>query len=480
MTVNEMERKSGLDRANIRFYEKEGLLTPERKENGYRDYSEEDLQLLLRIKLLRRLDFSLDSIRALKEGNAALEEALNRRLAGIGAQRQALNATEQVCREMRQDGAQFQTLDAQRYLRSYDSALRLPANPTIRPTVPQSDRVLPPRTPWRRWLARMLDLTITNILIMGVLAIVFRVNINNIPGIVEWLLGYVNWALLIPLEALLLSKFGTTPGKWIMGLRLEHADGRKLEFSHAATRTWEVFGRGYGYGIPIYNYYRMWKSYKEVRDGEEPEWDYNVTQYATDYHWWRTVAYIAATVALFLIMLWAALVPTMPKHRGDDLTVAEFVENYNKLARFHDVDDEVLGTDGVYRANNGTVTIYIEDSDSGELELQFEESDGVLQAVSYERECSRLYYGSATDSEGKQAIQLTVMSLAWADSNMIKTRRSVDVLNEFIAHQEGTLEREILGWRLTYEIVDLEDAPDESETFRRDKYQVSFCMEKMA
>ena len=38
MTIKEMETRSGLTRANIRFYEAEGLLTPQRRPNGYRDY----------------------------------------------------------------------------------------------------------------------------------------------------------------------------------------------------------------------------------------------------------------------------------------------------------------------------------------------------------------------------------------------------------------------------------------------------------
>ena len=73
MTIQEMERRSGLERTNIRFYEREGLLNPQRRENGYRDYSEEDLQLLLKIKLLRRLGFPLDAIRSLKNGDTALQ-----------------------------------------------------------------------------------------------------------------------------------------------------------------------------------------------------------------------------------------------------------------------------------------------------------------------------------------------------------------------------------------------------------------------
>ncbi len=45
MTIKEIEELSGMTRANIRFYEAEGLLAPVRGQNGYRDYAEEDLIL---------------------------------------------------------------------------------------------------------------------------------------------------------------------------------------------------------------------------------------------------------------------------------------------------------------------------------------------------------------------------------------------------------------------------------------------------
>ena len=46
MNIKEIEERSGLTRANIRYYEQEGLLAPARRENKYRDYSEEDLETL--------------------------------------------------------------------------------------------------------------------------------------------------------------------------------------------------------------------------------------------------------------------------------------------------------------------------------------------------------------------------------------------------------------------------------------------------
>ena len=43
MTSKEMEQRSGVPRANIRYYEAQGLLTPQRAKNGYREYSQADL-----------------------------------------------------------------------------------------------------------------------------------------------------------------------------------------------------------------------------------------------------------------------------------------------------------------------------------------------------------------------------------------------------------------------------------------------------
>ena len=52
MTIREIEDATGLPRANVRYYESLGLIHPARAANGYRDYRQEDLDTLLKIKLL--------------------------------------------------------------------------------------------------------------------------------------------------------------------------------------------------------------------------------------------------------------------------------------------------------------------------------------------------------------------------------------------------------------------------------------------
>ena len=57
---------SGVSAANIRFYEKQGLLrVGERSSNTYRSYSDGDIHQLRFIRLCRTMDMSLEEVRTL-------------------------------------------------------------------------------------------------------------------------------------------------------------------------------------------------------------------------------------------------------------------------------------------------------------------------------------------------------------------------------------------------------------------------------
>ena len=118
MTSKEMEARSGVARANIRYYEAEGLLHPNRAENGYRDYSEADLVVLEKIKLLRRLGVTIEELKALTSGGAALSAVLDRRLADELAESAPPHAVQDRPRERRVDENRRRTAgEAQRVLR---------------------------------------------------------------------------------------------------------------------------------------------------------------------------------------------------------------------------------------------------------------------------------------------------------------------------------------------------------------------------
>ncbi len=64
MQINELEKMTGVSAKTIRYYEEIALLPPpNRKPNGYRDYSESDIERLKLVSGARHLDFSLAEIK---------------------------------------------------------------------------------------------------------------------------------------------------------------------------------------------------------------------------------------------------------------------------------------------------------------------------------------------------------------------------------------------------------------------------------
>jgi len=62
--INEISRLYGIGADSLRYYERLGVLTPQRDVNGYRLYSLKDIYKLNVIRDLRRLDFSMKQIKA--------------------------------------------------------------------------------------------------------------------------------------------------------------------------------------------------------------------------------------------------------------------------------------------------------------------------------------------------------------------------------------------------------------------------------
>ncbi|QHI96565.1 MerR family transcriptional regulator [Xylophilus rhododendri] len=66
LRIGDAARLSGVNAANIRYYEKEGLLPQQaRSESSYRLYGEEEVHRLRFIRLCRAMDMSLDEVRTL-------------------------------------------------------------------------------------------------------------------------------------------------------------------------------------------------------------------------------------------------------------------------------------------------------------------------------------------------------------------------------------------------------------------------------
>lgn len=220
MTILELEQRSGLSRASVRFYEAEGFIAPARRENGYRDYSEADLELLLRLKLLRSLGMPLSEIHGLQKGELGLSAAMERHMGRLALEHRELTSSEAVCRDIFRSGEEFACLDAERWLSELECGMALPGGDAEPKLI----------CPWRRYFARTLDFVLCEMLLLTPIMLLFRPNVELSGFGVSVALIAGAMLLMLLLEPLCLHLFGTTPGKALLGLYIERPDGGRLSY----------------------------------------------------------------------------------------------------------------------------------------------------------------------------------------------------------------------------------------------------------
>jgi len=69
MQINDVCKQTGLTKKAVEYYQLKGLLAPKVSENGYREFSDLDVERLKEIALLRKLDLSIDEIKQVLESN---------------------------------------------------------------------------------------------------------------------------------------------------------------------------------------------------------------------------------------------------------------------------------------------------------------------------------------------------------------------------------------------------------------------------
>lgn len=101
MTIKEVEIALDITRANIRFYEKEGLLIPKRNQvSGYREFSNEDLETLKKIIFLRKLDITIDDIRRVQNEKITMEKLLSEQVVILENRVKLYESAHLICNEL--------------------------------------------------------------------------------------------------------------------------------------------------------------------------------------------------------------------------------------------------------------------------------------------------------------------------------------------------------------------------------------------
>lgn len=443
MTIREVERATGLTRANIRFYEAQGLIVTERRENNYREYTREHTEILLRVKLLRALGMSLEQIKALQNGQDDLLTALDRQIEILEKEQQRLGQSQRVCRQMRGDGVRYETLDARRYLDALENPTRSAASVMARD--------VPPRVfaPWQRYWARGLDSLACS---MAVLCIYAWASGGVLLDSSIWstILGM---AMMLVLEPVQLWLWGTTLGKWIFGIRVVHVDGRNLRLGEAFSRTWRVLLYGQGLKIVGISIWRLWKSYVAYDNGEELLWEEDSELTVKDQKPLRYAAAAAAAAVIFCAAVLISAFAQLPQNRGD-LTAQQFCENYRKAAESAGVSESpyFLQDDGtwLYQPNPNTAFISL-DANGVPPDFQFTTENGVITSLFIWEDLVGQQEGVIVSRENQMSLASLAILMAQEDYNLLAREEQV-ILSAISEHPFEDFTVTVCGLTFTYDV----------------------------
>ncbi len=283
MTIKEVEVQTGMNRANIRFYEGEGLICPQRRENGYRQYSEADVLALQKIRLLRTLNIPIEEIKSIQEGALPLAAALEKSLVAQCQSQERAQRVMALTQRLLEAGMEYETLDPSGCLQHLEG---------------DSEGGLSLNLPWRRFFARDLDFMLCHYISSLVFWEFLHSSLLSILG------GFV---LMLLLEPLCLHLFGSTPGKAIFGIQVTDLEEKRLSFSAGVERTWTVLWEGTALRIPIVMYYFLYKSYTACEAGEPLPWEWDSEVTYKDDKVWRCAVYALAYLAVWGIQILTGL-----------------------------------------------------------------------------------------------------------------------------------------------------------------------------
>ncbi len=139
----------------------------------------------------------------------------------------------------------------------------LPASPVLRAN---SQRA------WTRWVARIFDTVLFLMIIVGV---VVSAGVSDL-GILMRLppfLAFGPGVAWIFLETLCLAHWGATPGKALMGLKVETQEGERLSYGQALARSSSVWFFGSGADLPFFKYPLWLFAYLRMRITGDTSWD---------------------------------------------------------------------------------------------------------------------------------------------------------------------------------------------------------------
>lgn len=111
MKIKELENLLSISRSNVRFYEKQGLFSPERKDNNYREYTNQDIEVLKKIIIFRKMGFTVEEIKLIQNNDLPFAEAIANAQRRIEDEIEQLNGSLKLIKQVAQENLSFDEID---------------------------------------------------------------------------------------------------------------------------------------------------------------------------------------------------------------------------------------------------------------------------------------------------------------------------------------------------------------------------------
>ena len=267
-------------------------------------------------------------------------------------------------------------------------------------------------------------------------------NIGGSYVMLKVLSTVVGAVLMVVIEPFLLHFWGTTPGKWLFGMEIRTPNGEKSPSVPASPHLAGIH-RGHGLDIPIWSWYRLYKSYQASTAGELP-WDIDNGCHIV-VHERKDEMVPCADVPVRVAARSCGgvrhrLYADLPRNTGR-LTFAQYVDNCNNVLKYHVLGRSMLpdGSLGQGWDSDDSATYTPEvtaetDADGyvTAVELHIDTDNVVIGTGADVKEM--LYYGYALPHEKKETM------LAMTDEMLQNTEDFTATLGSLTITQKVTFE----------------------------------------
>ena len=102
MQIKEVQEKLKISSYTLRYYEKMGLIQHYRDENGYRNYSEEDIHKIERIMFLRDINVPIEDIKDILNNKVTFQDVLESHIQKVNTEIESLQYIKNMCEDLKE------------------------------------------------------------------------------------------------------------------------------------------------------------------------------------------------------------------------------------------------------------------------------------------------------------------------------------------------------------------------------------------